>query len=150
MSRQPRRSGATSRQGRSKKARDRGLEVVQYDLENDRGPVGQADLAISTEVAEHLPERCADRFVDLLVATGPVVVMTAATPGQGGTDHVNEQPNAYWIDKFEARGHLHDEACTQALRQTWRQRDVEDFYSRNVMVFRRRENLDSGHGPRQP
>ena len=53
------------------------------------------DLAISLEVAEHLPAPCASTFVASLVKLAPIVLFSAAIPGQGGTDHVNEQWQDY-------------------------------------------------------
>ena len=65
----------------------------------------QYDLVISTEVAEHLRSGNADAFVDNLVRHAKsAVFFTAAVPGQGGVGHVNEQPKAYWREKFERRG----------------------------------------------
>lgn len=45
----------------------RGLNVKKFDIENDLIDCKKKfDLVISTEVAEHLPETCAIRYVDLL------------------------------------------------------------------------------------
>jgi SAM-dependent methyltransferase len=117
--------------------RDKGLEVLKFDLEQGGEiPNLAADLALSTEVAEHLPPETADSYVDFLVGIADIVVITAATPGQGGTDHVNEQPNAYWIEKFAARGFGHDPDETQSWRRDWRARNVDTHRSKNVMIFR--------------
>lgn len=58
------------------------------------------DLALTIEVAEHLPETAADGFVKTLVSASDRVLFSAALPGQGGLGHVNEQPLAYWVEKF--------------------------------------------------
>ena len=116
--------------------RERGLNVHRLDLEKDALPSLRADVAVSTEVAEHLPAHCADRFVDMLCASADRVVMTAATPGQGGTDHVNEQPHSYWIEKFQARGYGLD-PVTLAWRDEWREKGVAGCYWTNVLVFRK-------------
>jgi SAM-dependent methyltransferase len=118
--------------------RERGLDVRKFDIEQAATPDLRADVVLSTEVAEHLPADCADRFVDLLTSISDNVVVTAAPPGQGGTDHVNEQPNEYWIAKFEARGFAHDPQVTADWRADWRRRSVERQRARNVMVFTRR------------
>lgn len=60
-----------------------------------------ADLAISLEVAEHLPKAAAGLLVANLCGIAPAVLFSAATPGQGGWGHVNEQPHAYWDEKFD-------------------------------------------------
>jgi hypothetical protein len=117
--------------------RDRGLEVRKFDLEGDTASIDwKADLAISTKVAEHLPERCANDYVGLLsLMATRFVVMTAARPGQGGTDHVNEQPNEYWIGKFETCGLSHRLDLTESFRKDWRDKGVDMHRASNVMVF---------------
>lgn len=62
------------------------------------------DLVESLEVGEHLPAASADAFVDNLVAHGSLVLFSAAIPGQGGENHINEQPWEYWREKFATRG----------------------------------------------
>lgn len=92
------------------------------------------DLALSFELAEHLPERYADNLVDTLANAGDTIVMTAATPGQGGTHHVNEQPREYWYEKFQSRGFEYDSEAVQDLRSMI---DVEEstWIPDNIMVF---------------
>ena len=119
-------------------ARAKGLEIEAFDLEGPPGglPERRGDLVISTEVAEHLTEPFADPYVDYLCRCGDLALITAATPGQGGTDHVNEQPNAYWIAKFEARGWRPLEDLTRRLRREWSAAGVASFYSANLLLFR--------------
>jgi len=119
--------------------RARRLNVAKFDLErnvfNDNRTF---DVAVSMEVAEHLPETVADRYVDLLARLSRVVVFTAAPPDQTGIDHVNEQPPSYWIAKFQRRGFEHAEELSQRWRESWRAAgDVENWYYNNLMIFRR-------------
>ena len=58
------------------------------------------DLAVSLEVAEHLPPESADDFVTSLTRHAPIVLFSAAAPYQGGQNHVNEQWPAYWAARF--------------------------------------------------
>jgi len=115
--------------------RSRGLDVRTFDIERDSPPAVDADVVISTEVAEHLPSSCADRFVDLLCALAPRIVLTAAEPSIGSTDHVNEQPTSYWIERFAARGRRLDESLTAKWRDEWRRRRVAPCFHATVMVF---------------
>ena len=62
-------------------------------------------LAQSLEVAEHLPETSAAGFVASLCRHADLVLFSAAPPGQGGENHINEQPYAYWRDLFLAQGY---------------------------------------------
>jgi hypothetical protein len=117
----------------------RSLKVRRFNILTDPIPkdlLGR-DVAMSFEVAEHLPESGADQFVDLLCAISSLVVCSAATPGQGGTDHLNEQPHEYWIDKFRTRGYELDRDLSEKWRATWESKNVARFYSANVMVFRK-------------
>ncbi|HEU4929160.1 MAG TPA: hypothetical protein VFU38_04970, partial [Candidatus Krumholzibacteria bacterium] len=118
--------------------RKRNLPVAKFDVEKDRVSVApRFDVAVSMEVAEHLPAPAADRYVDMLTRLAPVVVFTAATPGQGGNDHVNEQPHEYWIEKFASRGLVLDRDTANRWSGEWeRGGRVRDWYHRNLMVFR--------------
>jgi SAM-dependent methyltransferase len=112
--------------------------IVIGDLTAPR-QLGRHDLVICTEVAEHLPARDAEVLLDAICgACAGWVFFTAAVPGQGGFGHVNEQPHAYWIERFERRGVRLDPARTEALRAelgpalhtTW-------WFARNAMLLRR-------------
>ncbi len=118
----------------------RNLDVATFDLEKDSFTAARTfDVAVSTEVAEHLPKRVADRYVDLLTKLAPTVVFTAAAPGQEGIDHVNLQPSSYWIAKFQEHGFTHDGDRSENWRQGWQASgDVADFYRDNLMLFRQR------------
>ena len=121
----------------------RGLNVTKFDLETNTYEASQAfDVAISLEVAEHLPESVADRYVNFLCRLAPIVVFTAAPPGQGGADHVNEQPASYWIEKFGGVGYGHLEQVSQKWRDKWQMSGtVESWYWKNLMIFGRVSGL---------
>jgi SAM-dependent methyltransferase len=130
------------------RCRQRGLAVRRLDIEREAIPPERADLVVSTEVAEHVPEPAADRFVDLLVALAPVAVLTAAPPGSSGKDHVNEQPNEYWIAKFQARDRAYDRELTLRLRAEWRTAGVDEAFFGSLMVFRHKADERSKFGAR--
>lgn len=122
-----------------KYCRARGLDVAKFDLESSMfNDTRTFDVAVSMEVAEHLPEMAAERYVDLLTRLSPIIVFTAAPPGQGGIGHVNEQPPSYWIDRFRERGFDHAEELSQRWRESWKATgDVEGWYHQNLMILRR-------------
>ena len=78
---------------------------MPVDLEKEVTLDRTFDLAISVEVAEHLKKDTAEIFVQSLCNTAPIVIFSAAHPGQGGTNHVNEQPFEYWAEKFKKHGY---------------------------------------------
>jgi SAM-dependent methyltransferase len=90
------------------------------------------DLALSLEVAEHLPEERAADFVRSLTEFAPVVVFSAAVPLQGGTGHQNEQWPSYWVGKFEALGYTALDFIRPAM---WDAAEVEYWYVQNTLVF---------------
>jgi len=118
--------------------RSRDLNVQAFDLEQDQlSEEANYDVVVSMEVAEHLPERIADRYVDLLTSLGPTIVFTAASPGQGGTDHINEQPPEYWHKKFATRGFRLVAELTRNWQDEWREGgQVAHWYHENLMIFR--------------
>jgi SAM-dependent methyltransferase len=80
------------------------------------------DLAISLEVAEHLPSESAPVFVESLTRAAPLVLFSAAIPFQGGVHHVNEQ----WPDKWAGLFRGHDYVPVDFLRKRiWRNDAVE-------------------------
>jgi len=119
--------------------REKKLEVYKFNIEKDLYEANRTyDLVISMEVAEHLLETYSDRYIDMLTILSNVIVFTAAPPGQGGTDHVNEQPPTYWISKFEQRGFVLDEKISNSWRNNWKDSNVvPNWYYNNLMVFAR-------------
>jgi hypothetical protein len=96
------------------------------------------DLAYCLEVAEHLDPMLGARLVEFLAATAPIVVFTAAPPGQGGAGHVNEQPRDYWVALFEAQSMGYDDERSERLADSFRARGVAaSWLTDNLMVFAR-------------
>lgn len=59
------------------------------------------DWVFSIEVAEHIPERYESIYLSNIIRHAREgVLMSWATPGQGGLFHVNEKPHQYVKDKF--------------------------------------------------
>ena len=97
------------------------------------------DLAVSLEVAEHLPGEAADGFVASLARLAPVVLFSAAAPYQGGNSHVNEQWPAYWAERFARHGYLPVD-CLR--RRVWANPDVEWWYAQNTFLYVERGRLE--------
>ncbi len=113
------------------------VEHIQGDFADVK--VGSADLALCLEVGEHLPSGRATELVDWLTQLGPVVVFSAAIPGQGGYGHVNEQWPAYWAERF----YKHGLVCSEVIRwEFWDDEMVEPWYRQNLLVFARHEVFD--------
>jgi SAM-dependent methyltransferase len=122
-----------------KYCKGRGVNVTEFDINNDEySPNRIFDIAISTEVAEHLPASSADKLIDLLCNLSGQIAFTATPPGGGGMCHINEQPNSYWISKFSRNGYKFDEKLSLKLKKEWKASNcVESWYYENIMIFRK-------------
>jgi len=92
------------------------------------------DLAISLEVAEHLPPSAAENFVAQLAAAAPRVLFSAAIPNQGGIGHLNERWPSYWAGLFAAQGMAPYDVIRPAV---WTQEKVSHFYRQNTLLYLR-------------
>lgn len=107
--------------------------TVRFDLGR------KFDLVTSLEVGEHIPREATDTFVDNLCAHSDAILFSAATPGQGGTFHVNEQNYDFWRKHFAARGYrLFDFVRPRIALLS----QVEPWYRYNTLFFARGAALD--------
>jgi len=90
------------------------------------------DLAMSLEVAEHLPEDSATVFIESLAELAPVILFSAAVPGQGGVGHLNEQWPTYWADHFAKLGF---ETFDCLRDRVWQDGRIEWWYRQNLLLF---------------
>jgi hypothetical protein len=99
----------------------------------------KADMVMSLEVAEHLPAEAVDHFVDLMAKVSDVVLFGAAVPGQGGTHHVNEHWQSFWIKKWAEREYF----CYDIVRpKFWNIKQVCWWYSQNTFLFIKKGQID--------
>jgi len=90
------------------------------------------DLAVCLEVGEHLPEKVAPTLVAKLVEAAPAVLFSAALPGQGGNQHINERMPAYWRALFRRHCYaLLDPIRPLILTDT----RIEWWYRQNVVLY---------------
>jgi hypothetical protein len=114
---------------------DSAIEFRSIDLNRPFSVSEQIDLAMSLEVAEHLEPVAAPGFVKCLAETSDVVLFSAAYPKQGGTNHINEQPQSYWARLFSA----HDLFPVDLFRPTlWGNEDVCFWYRQIAFLYVKR------------
>ena len=126
-----------SAKGRKVAARQ-GVDSRPFDLMKDPPAQleGSFDLAYCFEVAEHLPPELGERLVRYLAGLAPLVIFTAAHPGQGGTGHINEQPKTYWVEQFQKAGMRHDTDLSGRVAAAFKAQDVKaPWLIENVLVF---------------
>ena len=105
------------------------------------------DLAMSIEVAEHIPTSKSDVLVrNLCNASKRSILFTAAGIGQGGTGHINCQEKNFWIEKFESEGWSQDHEVERDIKSRMISRYENDgrnefpivwsFVYENLMCFK--------------
>lgn len=112
-------------------------EFVPWDLQTKITDDEQYDIAISLEVAEHIPVLAIDIFLDNLTKFSDLILFSAAVPNQGGTGHINEQPLSYWIKKFDERNY---EFYDIIRPYAWNNEKVSFWYKQNIAVYIRRDS----------
>ena len=99
------------------------------------------DLAVCLEVAEHLPKKYSEEFVESLMRLAPVILFSAAIPCQGGIHHLNEQWPRYWKELFA----LHHYRMLDVIRKEFCKRPEIKFWHRQNIFLVVREDLISSH-----
>ncbi len=97
------------------------------------------DLVLCLEVAEHLPASSAPVLIDSLCLHGEVIVFSAAVPGQGGQNHINEQWPDYWIHLFGERGFYVHDTLRPAI---WDNPRISWWYRQNMFLFSKVPSTD--------
>lgn len=90
------------------------------------------DLVQCLEVAEHLPKTSSDTLIRNLTRHGDRVLFSAATPGQGGENHINEQPHEFWRLLFAKHGYKPFDAFRPLIKGN---ATVESWYRRNIVLY---------------
>ena len=111
---------------------DNGLDIRFQNFESTIDRVGQFDLAISLEVAEHLTTVAGHALVKSMCASSNVVMFSAAIPGQDGVGHINEQPQEYWQDIFAKFGFSAIDLVRPAI---WNDSEIPIWYRQNTLVY---------------
>jgi SAM-dependent methyltransferase len=110
-------------------------QFLAHDLTQPIPTTRTFDLALCLEVAEHLPATSAAQLVEQLTTLAPIVLFSAAIPGQGGTHHINEQWQSYWAEHFDARGY----AAVDCIRsKVWNDKSVFAYYAQNMLLYVKR------------
>ncbi len=111
-------------------------EFEQVDLRFPYEPKKKYDLSICLEVAEHIDKSYAGILIDNLVKTSDTILFSAATPKQGGENHINEQKLSYWINLFKTHGYeLH--RFNNLLKNYLNNIPCNDWLRNNTVLLRK-------------
>lgn len=109
-----------------------GLTTLRLDLSEAITLDATFDLAVCLEVAEHLEQSSARTLVKSLCDLAPLVLFSAAFPGQRGTHHVNEQLPSWWVELFAEQNKLPHDLVRPSV---WTNQDVAYWYAQNTLLF---------------
>lgn len=84
------------------------------------------------EVAEHIPPERSEALVQNLTRHADHVLFSAAEPGQGGHNHINEQTPEYWRELFRRHGFQAYDVVRPVLHAD---AAVEPWYRFNALLF---------------
>lgn len=111
-------------------------DFLSLDLSKEFDLQKKFDLVLCLEVAEHIPEESSDVLIKSLVLHGDLILFSAAIPGQGGQNHINENWPSYWIEKFLIHGFY----CYDIVRpKIWNDKDMDFWYKQNIFLFSNRD-----------
>jgi SAM-dependent methyltransferase len=95
------------------------------------------DLVLLLETAEHINAKFAPIIIDNAARHSDLILFSAAIPGQGGLDHVNEQLPEYWVKLFD----MCDFEVFDIVRHSiWNDDCIPSWYRQNLLVFSRRSS----------
>jgi hypothetical protein len=97
------------------------------------------DVAICSEVAEHLDPESSAHLIKQLTSCAPVVIFSAAVPNQGGHGHINCQARGFWHDLFIANNFQVADTMRKELRDTddlaiWYKLNLVDYVTNNLAI----------------
>jgi len=112
--------------------------TICHDL--TKSPVlTSVDLVHCQEVVEHIDERFLENVL-LTLCCGRIILMTHASPGQGGYHHVNEKSDRYWVRHLGRRGYNLLQEDTKRIR-TIAKTERAAYMRATGLIFHKRAGL---------
>lgn len=118
--------------------------IFEHDYTTgERSMTRTFDLCWSCEFVEHVEEKFVPNFLATF-QSAKLVLMTHASPGQGGHHHMNCRTSDYWQGVMAGIGYRFDALLTNQTRVLAAQNNNQwNHYVRSGMAFRRRLNASS-------
>jgi len=104
-------------------------KIVKFNLNNELDLKKEFDVVWCFEVIEHIHPKFEKNILLTLTRHAPIVILSAARPGQGGHGHFNEQLPEYWIEKFLKLGFDFDSEFSEKIQA------LEETHCENLLCF---------------
>ncbi|MHA1966579.1 MAG: methyltransferase domain-containing protein [Candidatus Hodarchaeales archaeon] len=99
-----------------------------------------ADMVVSLEVGEHIPEKFEQIFIkNLAHLAKKMIILSWAIPEQGGYGHVNCRDNIYIMCQVRKYGFIFNSKLSEYLRQG----STLSWFKRTLMVFKNNNENES-------
>lgn len=126
--------------------------LTQGTVTEEQHRYNDFDLALCIEVAEHIPVMDIRDFVRQLCSLAPILIFSAAAPGQGGDGHINCRDKSWWRELFGQFGFKEDPEKTSALCSFMAGGYHLGWLTQNVMVltsygYRNFTSIDAEEAP---
>ena len=116
--------------------------LVECDLSELYDFGRRFDLAVSTEVIEHIPQGKEGTFIANCCAASDFVLFSGAIPYQGGVGHVNEHWLEHWNSFFKSNGYV----CFDLFREKfWYDPRIQYYYRQNTVFYVHCSRVDELH-----
>ncbi len=110
---------------------------IAKDLTIDLDIGRKFDVAISLEVAEHIPSDKVKIFLKNLEKCSNNIIFSAAIPYQGGTGHCNERWQSFWVNYFKHSGYY----FIDVRPIIWNNHKIANYYRQNLLIFTKSESI---------
>lgn len=97
------------------------------------------DLVQCLEVGEHINIDKSEILVKNIINHGDFILFSAAQPGQGGTNHINEQEIKFWKKIFNNNGYLAFDFPRYLIND---KKNIMPWYRYNMILYVNKEKLD--------
>lgn len=105
--------------------------ITIADLSQPYIPQKKYDLVLCLDLLAHAPDPMEDTIIQSIANAGETAVVSPTTTEQAS---FAQQPDTYWINKFEQAGMEYDKAATERVREQLK--DVQ-WTPHNPLVFTR-------------
>jgi hypothetical protein len=115
-----------------------GFNLILHDISKYKKFNIKTDLAMSLEVAEHVPEKSSDTFVDMITECSDTIMFGAAFKDQPGTGHINCKYPREWGELFKDKGYKVFDLFRPEL---WGPNKGGFYYVQNTFLYTKNEEL---------
>jgi SAM-dependent methyltransferase len=111
-------------------------DVIRFDLTKPLLREKKDDtLGLCLEVLEHIDDEHWLPVLTNISKLCDVIIFSAASPGQGGTGHINCRPKIDWIRRFHSLGWVIDLDHTRHMLQRITNGYHMGWFANNVMIL---------------